>query len=420
MLKTIQRMTTSDMFSGKRETLIKKSEVRKIFTPSQPVRALDLLLGRDSHINRLIEILNTPGQHALLFGDRGVGKSSLAKCACMFVDMHNYFDSKNIFYKTCGSEDTFETILSAPLKMAGVDTSISEINSSLKEKMDARISVVVANGGLESVREKNEKKIINLSVSSVADLLKDLTGLLVVDEADAIVDINEKKKIAELIKLLSDAGSGFKIMVVGIAATGSELIAGHKSVERCLGQVKLDRLNITELWQIIVKGLEKIKTPRLTFDGEVINSIAELSNGYPYFTHLLALKCTEEAIVSGKYTVRKSDLITATLIAAEAAEGSLSNIYKTAIRSSSANGDLYRIILLAAAKMPKHEFSAQELRNEVCRLAGKPISQSTLSNYYTALISDKQESILTRVSKGIYCFNDPRFPSFIRIINSDV
>lgn len=408
------------MFNGKRELIIQKSKVREIFTPSQPVKALDLLLGRDYQISRLIETLNTPGQHALLFGDRGVGKSSLAKCTCMFVQMHNYFSEKSISYKTCDSNDTFESILSSPLEKIGIDTSITETTHALKQKIAADVSALIAKGGLESTRENNEKRKANFSVSKVCNLLKEHKGLLVVDEADAIRDADEKRKIAELMKLLSDAHSEFKIMVVGIATTGSELIDGHKSVERCLGQVKLDRLDRAELWQIIVKGLEKLRSYRIEFDGDVINSITELSNGYPYFTHLLALKCSEEAIISGQYNVRKSDLINATIIAAEAAEGSLFSTYKTAIRSSSSNGDLYRIVLLAAAKMKSHEFKAKDLRNEICLLLGRQISQSSLSHYYAALISDNDDSILKRIGKGIYCFNDPRFPSFIRIINSDV
>jgi hydroxyethylthiazole kinase-like sugar kinase family protein len=413
-------MPAGDIFTAKRETAIAKSKVREVFTPSQPVTMAEFLLGRDSNIGRLIEILNTPGQHALLFGDRGVGKSSLANVTCAIIKMHEYFDPKHVFYKICGSEDTFESILKDPLRMVGIDASIVEASTSHKEKAAAKLSAVVATGDLESIRESSQKRKQSLSVSSVADLLKGANGLLVIDEADAIKDDFDKKRIAELIKLLSDCGSGFKIMVVGIAETGTQLIAGHKSVERCLGEVKLDRLAEPELWKIIKNGQTKIKGHRLEFDHEVVNSIVTISNGYPYFTHLLALKCAEEAIVAGRYTVRKEHLIEATMIAAEGAEGALRSAYQKAIRSSAANGDLYRIILLAAAKMPKHEFAAKELREEVCRIWGKALSQSSLGNFYATLISESTDSILRRVSKGIYCFNDPRMPSFIRIVNSDV
>lgn len=221
-------------------------------------------------------------------------------------------------------------------------------------------------------------------------------------------------------KQLSDADSSFKIMVVGIADTGQKLVAGHKSIERCLGEVKLDRLGISELRQIIEIGQTKIVGHKIKFDGSVINSIVNISNGYPYFTHLLALKCCEDAIASGKTTIRSDDLAQATIIAAESAEGALQGTYQFAIRSASVHGDLYRVILLAAARMPKHEFAAKDLRAEICKIHGKDVSQPRLSNFYSTLITESEDSILRRVGKGVYCFNDPRFPSFIRIVNGDI
>ena len=74
-------MATSDLFGIEREEKIKLSGARDIFTPHQPIHSLELFFGRANEVRALIEHLNTPGQHALLFGDRGVGKSSLANVA---------------------------------------------------------------------------------------------------------------------------------------------------------------------------------------------------------------------------------------------------------------------------------------------------------------------------------------------------
>lgn len=420
MLNKNQSKSESDPFGSRKERLISKSKVREIFTPSRPVKTMDLLLGRDGHVRRLIEILNTPGQHALLFGDRGVGKSSIANIVRLIVELQRHFNPKAVFMKTCCSEDTFETILKDPLKFVNVDISVSEASSSHKQTGAAKISAMVANANIESTRESSERRKTSYSVSVVAELIRNVNGLLIIDEADSIANNKVKKQIAELIKQLSDADSPFKIMVVGIANTGQILVAGHKSVERCLGEVKLDRLGQDELRKIIDLGQNKIIGHKIKFDGNVINNIVNISNGYPYFTHLLALKCAENAIVEGKVSIRDEDLARSTLSAAESAEGALHGAYKFAIRSASIHGDLYRVILLAAARMPGHEFAAKDLRAEICKILGKDVSQARLSNFYSTLITDGVDSVLRRVGKGVYCFNDPRFPSFIRIVNNDM
>jgi energy-coupling factor transporter ATP-binding protein EcfA2 len=421
MFDSKKRIAANDMFTGRREQVIMRSKVREVFTPSRPVQMIELLLGRETNIGRLIEILNTPGQHALLFGDRGVGKSSLANIAGAIIRMHNYFDAAHITVKACGSEDTFDSIVRGALIKVGIDPSVFESGKTHKQKGAAKITAFFATADVESAHETNEKKRHSLNASFVAEALQKTKGLLVIDEADAIEGEADKKKIAELIKLLSDANSPFKILVVGIAETGMQLVAGHKSVERCLGEVKLKRLAAPELWQIIATGQKKVGAGRsFEFDHDVINSIVGISNGYPYFTHLLALKCAEEAIVAGRFSVRKEHLREATIIAAEAAEGVLRNTYESATRSASVNGKLYKSILLAAAKMANHEFNAKDLRDEICRSTGETVSQSRLSNFYSSLISDTSETILRRVGKGVYCFNDPRMASFIRIVNSDV
>lgn len=58
---------------------IGKSKIREIFTPHIPISNINSLKGRRLEVQKLFEILTTPGQQALLYGERGVGKSSLAQ-----------------------------------------------------------------------------------------------------------------------------------------------------------------------------------------------------------------------------------------------------------------------------------------------------------------------------------------------------
>ena len=78
-------------------------------------------------------------------------------------------------------------------------------------------------------------------------------------------------------------------------------------------------------------------------------------------------------------------------------------------------------ILLAAAICGEDIFEAAQLKNNYSKVTGETISQQELNNFLSnTIISDGYSTILRRVGKGIYIFNDPRMPSLIKLINNYV
>ena len=110
------------------------------------------------------------------------------------------------------------------------------------------------------------------------------------------------------------------------------------------------------------------------------------------------------------------DLEFALQAAVEEAEGALKRRYNNGIRSSGT--DLYRVILMAAATIGQGEFSAQGLRAAIAAITGETISQGSLNNYFKRLVSTDGSTVLRRVGKGFYRFEDPRMLSFVRIANA--
>jgi len=250
------------------------------------------------------------------------------------------------------------------------------------------------------------------SPSWVAAKLAKLNGLLLVDELDVLRDTSDRHKIAELIKQLSDEGSPFKVLLVGIAETGADLTDGHPSVERCLRETRLSRMSEEELRQIIDKGEEALG---LKFTSQAKSRIISVSSGYPHFTHLLALKAAEDAIAERRKDIGVSGIEAATRRAVDDSEGRLKRQYDEACRSYGT--DEYRHIVCAAALLGSEEFTAAKLRDQYSKLWGRKIDQNSLNNYFNRLVSDGSETMLKRLAKGVYRFNDPRMPSFVRIAN---
>jgi len=53
-------------------------EAGRLFTPAAPISAEAFFAGRIGQLRRVVDAVNQRGQHAMIFGERGVGKTSMA------------------------------------------------------------------------------------------------------------------------------------------------------------------------------------------------------------------------------------------------------------------------------------------------------------------------------------------------------
>ena len=66
--------------AGYNETTLREC-LNQILSSSQPIRSAEFLLGRENNLRDIQRDLATKGRHVFIFGDRGVGKTSLAQTA---------------------------------------------------------------------------------------------------------------------------------------------------------------------------------------------------------------------------------------------------------------------------------------------------------------------------------------------------
>jgi Holliday junction resolvasome RuvABC ATP-dependent DNA helicase subunit len=401
-------------FGLTREATLADSKVRTVFTPFAPINVLDHFFGREKEVSQLVSVINSPGQHVLLYGDRGVGKTSLATIACRLLQDTKVSRGK-FFAKSCDSEDTLASIVQDPLRYTGVDYEIAERTQSHTESGDVRVKLFVADGGVAGNRTTTVRRIPEHKANSpswVADRLAKVKALFLIDEADALSRKADRKKLAELIKLLSDAKSDFKVMIVGIASTGEELTAGHPSVERCLKETHLSRMADDDLRDIVINGMEKLK---LQPTPDVIETIVSISAGYPHFTHLICLKCAENAIVARERVITDDSLGIALRDAVSESEGVLKRRYERTMRGTKHEAE-YVSILETAAQCSSPEFTLCSLHANLESRLGVSIPSRTLSRFMANLIESGSRGVFIRVGKGIYRFSDPRMASFVKMI----
>lgn len=401
-----------DFFEIEKEKRILDSGVREVFTPYQPILSRELFYGRSTEVSSIIKQLNTPGQHSILFGDRGVGKSSIANIT---AETLKPLRGDRLTKKRCDSDDSFMSIVEKLLNEVGFDLQISSSQQQKAQGGKAGVKVSGFQAGVgskstDTVSLKGVEERAN-SPSWVAEQIKDLKALFLLDEID-VIDKNEKWKVSELVKQLSDEGSPLKFLIVGIAETASELTNAHKSVQRCLKETPVPKLSDKEIHEIVESGSERLG---IRFSPSAIKKIVSVSAGYAHFTHLLALKAAEQAIGDDRSEISLGHIQLATDDACGDAEGVLRTSYNDSVRSS--NTEEFKNILIAASSITDVEFDSTRLRDAYAKVWGREINQGWLNNYLQKIVSDGSGTILRRLAKGVYRFNDPRMPSYIRLAN---
>src|SRR3954447_8400484 len=225
--------------------------VARSFTPSAPVGRLDMLAGRMAQLTDVVSAIAMRGQHVGLYGERGVGKTSLATVLAEFSDsaVQSEFRTAAV---NCSTDDDFSSLWRNVFAELELDTDPLEAFSP------------------ESVR----RRLRSL----------DPPALIVLDELDRLEDDDALTALADTIKTLSDPAVPPKGVLGGVAGSIGELVGEHASIVRALVQIEMPRMTRAELAEILAKGCAQAGLRAST---DAVREITHLSEGLPHYTHLL-------------------------------------------------------------------------------------------------------------------------------------
>jgi hypothetical protein len=82
-------------------------DASRVFTPAAPIDDRTLFAGRRTQVRQVIDAINQKGQHAIIFGDRGVGKNSLANVLASFLPAGGSVISRRI---NCDAGDSYNSV----------------------------------------------------------------------------------------------------------------------------------------------------------------------------------------------------------------------------------------------------------------------------------------------------------------------
>jgi Cdc6-like AAA superfamily ATPase len=91
-----------------------------VFTPGAPINEKDLFAGRQGQVEKIIDAVSQRGCHAILYGERGVGKTSLSNMISAFLANRTAFV---ISRTNCDISDSFSSLWMKALKDIEADGS---------------------------------------------------------------------------------------------------------------------------------------------------------------------------------------------------------------------------------------------------------------------------------------------------------
>lgn len=316
------------------------AQAAKVFQPRTPITTKELFAGRWNELTTVADAVNQSGLHVVIYGERGVGKTSLSNVILPTIWALDHYGKEGqpvpdrIVVKTVAtSGDTFSSIwekLFRELSFAANKTTVG-----LKPIAKGRIPLMKAYE-LQSP----------LSVDDVRRVLANMTGsVFIIDEFDRAAK-EASKTFTDLIKTLSDFGLNSTVVLVGVSDTIDQLIADHASIVRAISQVFLRRMTPEELKVILTNAEENLN---VKFSEEAANLIVHISQGLPHYTHLIGLNAVRVA-AKEKFSrrVERTEVFKALEQATKQAEQTAREKYTNATHSAHKDA-LYRHVLLACA-----------------------------------------------------------------------
>lgn len=385
------------------------SELQAFFTPAQPISKPEHLHGRTTKLQNIRRSLNSPGKHVFIYGDRGVGKTSLAKTA---AQLH-----------LCLGDDL-------PIVACQANTNFPELVESLCREVVRMNNHFRLIDQPSNIREAPHlQSIIPLTVKNINDAIEAIsrvidtsvipTPIVILDEFDQLSSDVERKNVADLIKQLSDRGLALRLIICGIGSSLEELIGVHLSTDRYLSTIELEKIPHDARWQIITAAVEHF---RVKIDQDSIIRIGQISDGYPYYVHLIGEKIFWELFDDSE----KVDSVTSghydrgIKAAIEEAQTSLKQAYDLATQKHS-NSEDYEEVLWAVSdghllQRQVSDIFEQSYKAIMNQREGRP--SLSKDQFYQRMNKLKQGShgcVLNGSKQGWYSFRENVLRGYVRL-----
>jgi Cdc6-like AAA superfamily ATPase len=380
------------------------------------------LSGRPGLQDLLRDAIRERGCQVLLYGDTGVGKSSLLTNVADLVGA----ETLEIDCKSGMSMDDIidhgnrQLVRFRAIGRSRSSTIEADAETSAEVPFFARIRARI----MSRFEQKDEFEVVESP--AFTSLLQAMNSkgrtLLVLDNFQNIDLPNTRVQVAQHMESLSDAigkkrvSGNLKFVVIGIADDANTLLGDSMSYVRRAEQIGVPRMPDQEIQEILNRGFGLLG---LSASAVQLAKLVFYSDGFPYFAHLVGLHVSRAVIQDNVREVSDSSIDTAIARAAASVSASYAERLRLAYERGGSTQPRKQIVRFLAASSGR-QWEYREVI-ELWKLAN-PTEVRTSYNFLSAalgqLADSAQGQILTSTGargRFVYRFTDPHIRPFVRI-----
>ncbi len=263
--------------------------LRDALGASQPVVARETFAGRRDAMAALINAVEEQRVHVVVYGERGIGKTSLAHVFAETAREARY----HVIYASCGTAANFPDMFRSVLARIPRIYHASVLPNSPEGEKAGTLETMLPEG-VFGARE-------------LAEVLSSVVGtrvIVILDEYDRVVDVNFRREVAELIKNLSDRAARVQLVITGVALNLDELIGYAPSIRRNIAGLPMTPLAASEVRELLRMGEVAAE---ITYSKDALTLITRMAGGSPYLVRLLGHQAGLTALGANRDEVSYAD-----------------------------------------------------------------------------------------------------------------
>lgn len=405
--------------------VLAKKDPEDVFTPNA-VATRDMFerrnepdrFGNPGLQDRIVEYLRQRGAQLRVFGDTGVGKTSLVTFAA------DEAKRKPLVVECRTSQDYVDLLEQAIRGIQGVRLTSYVRTRGVTGELEAQ-------GGfkfLASIKGKitgssGQSRSFEVVDKTPLDLLVDLMteagySLLVLDNFHNVTDSATRTEVAQTMEVLSDRASDtgdLKLVVIGIAEDANTLLTPSPSVRRRTVDIGVPRMPDDEIVSILRTGFGLLK---LEASPSLLNHMVFYCDGFPFFTHLIGLNVSRATRRANEKRVAATHVAAGLLRSSNEVDETYAARVRMAVERGGAVQPKRRLLELLA-QSPERTWTCAEAK--VLWTARYPSNSSKLQFVDVAmgsLVKPENGQVLDRdmsTTPYRYRFADPHFRAYLRL-----